>query len=231
LPGGAAVFAEGLPLSVGEIGDELIKKLRGTGRASAGTGYAAQLAGSKTPGADFANGRQRGQPDVAVRLLEKRGYLVSVAVNGREAVEAVQRDEFAVILMDIQMPEMDGFEVTTAMRKKERGTPPRTPIVAMTARARKGDEDHVWSAGWIPISRSRFAARNSTNCWKAAGFSRREGQHRGRHAGANVSGGRGSGLNQAERFVGGAELWRVFIEDDGDGNILQQLFEVPFVAE
>jgi hypothetical protein len=91
------VFAEGLPLSVGEIGDELIKKLRGAGRASAGTGYAAQLAGSKTPGADFAGGRQRGQPDVAVRLLDKRGYLVSVAVNGREAVETVQRDEFAVI--------------------------------------------------------------------------------------------------------------------------------------
>ena len=85
-----------------------------------------------------------------MRLLEKRGYLVSVAVNGREAVEAVQRDEFAVILMDIQMPETDGFEVTTAMRKKERGTPRRTPIVAMTARARKGDEDRCLERGMHP---------------------------------------------------------------------------------
>lgn len=53
-----------------------------------------------------------------VCLLEKRGYDVSIAVNGREAVQAVEREEFGVALMDIQMPEMDGFEATGAISRK-----------------------------------------------------------------------------------------------------------------
>ena len=84
---------------------------------------------------------------LAVRLLEKRGYLVSVAVNGREVVEAVQREDFAVILMDIQIPERDGFKATAAIREKELGTARHTPIVAMTAHALKGDEDRCLEHG------------------------------------------------------------------------------------
>ena len=79
-----------------------------------------------------------------VCLLEKRGYDVSIAVNGREAVQAVEREEFGVALMDIQMPEMDGFEATGAIREKERGTSPHTP---MTAHALKGDEDRCPDRG------------------------------------------------------------------------------------
>jgi two-component system sensor histidine kinase/response regulator len=82
-----------------------------------------------------------------VCLLEKRGYDVSIAVNGREAVQAVEREEFGGALMDIQMPELDGFEATAAIREKERGTSRHTPIVAMTTHALKGDEDRCLDRG------------------------------------------------------------------------------------
>jgi two-component system sensor histidine kinase/response regulator len=84
---------------------------------------------------------------LAVRLLEKRGYDVSIAMNGREAVQAAEREEFGVVLMDMQMPEMDGFEATAAIREKERGTSRHTPIVAMTAHALKADEDRCPDSG------------------------------------------------------------------------------------
>jgi two-component system, sensor histidine kinase and response regulator len=84
---------------------------------------------------------------LAVRLLEKRGYDVSIAMNGREAVQAVKREEFGLVLMDIQMPEMDGFAATAAIREKERGTSRNTPIVTMTAHALKADEDRCLDSG------------------------------------------------------------------------------------
>jgi CheY-like chemotaxis protein len=68
-------------------------------------------------------------------------------VNGWGAVQAVEREEFGVVLMDIQMPEMVGFEATGATREKERGTSRHTPIVAMTAHALKGDEDRCLDSG------------------------------------------------------------------------------------
>jgi PAS domain S-box-containing protein len=84
---------------------------------------------------------------LAVRLLEKRGYIVSVAGNGRLAVAAVDKENFDVVLMDIQMPEMDGFEATLAIREKEKSTSAHIPIIAMTAHALKGDEERCLSAG------------------------------------------------------------------------------------
>lgn len=84
---------------------------------------------------------------LAMRLLEKRGYSVSVAENGREALEAIEKENFGLILMDIQMPEMDGFEATTAIRAKEDGTDRHIPIVAMTAHALKGDEERCLNSG------------------------------------------------------------------------------------
>ena len=85
---------------------------------------------------------------VAMRILEKEGYLVQLAQTGREAVEAWQssfdspsslEQPFDVILMDIQMPVMDGFEATRHIREHEKGTGSRTPIIAMTAHARTED--------------------------------------------------------------------------------------------
>jgi two-component system sensor histidine kinase/response regulator len=84
---------------------------------------------------------------LAVRLLEKRGYTVRVAGNGREALETLEKESFDVVLMDVQMPEMDGFEATTAIRAGEKITGRHLPIVAMTAHALKGDEQRCLSIG------------------------------------------------------------------------------------
>jgi two-component system sensor histidine kinase/response regulator len=84
---------------------------------------------------------------LAVRLLEKRGYIVSVAGDGRQALAALEKEDFDVVLMDVQMPEMDGFEATAAIRETEKSTGVHIPIIAMTAHALKGDEERCLSAG------------------------------------------------------------------------------------
>jgi signal transduction histidine kinase/DNA-binding response OmpR family regulator len=84
---------------------------------------------------------------LAVRLLEKRGYSVILAGDGRAAVEAFEENQFDIVLMDIQMPRMDGFEATAAIRAKEKLTGGHIPIVAMTAHALKGDEERCIAAG------------------------------------------------------------------------------------
>jgi PAS domain S-box-containing protein len=84
---------------------------------------------------------------LATRLLEKRGHHVTVAPNGREALAALDRENFDVLLMDVQMPEMDGFEATAAIRTREQGTGRRLPIIAMTAHAMQGDRERCLSAG------------------------------------------------------------------------------------
>jgi CheY-like chemotaxis protein len=84
---------------------------------------------------------------VAQALLERRGFGVVVAGNGREGVEAFQRERFDVVLMDIQMPEMDGFEALAAIRALEAPTGRRTPIVALTAHAMKEDRERCLAAG------------------------------------------------------------------------------------
>src|SRR5262249_21135596 len=78
---------------------------------------------------------------LGMRLLEKRGHSVVVASNGQEALDAVAREAFDVVLMDVQMPVMDGLEATAILRQREQGTGRRLPIIAMTARAMKGDRE------------------------------------------------------------------------------------------
>ena len=84
---------------------------------------------------------------LAVRLLEKRGHSVIVADDGRRALEAYERGGFEIILMDIQMPEMSGFEVTEVIRERERLTGAHMPIIALTAHAMKGDRERCLAAG------------------------------------------------------------------------------------
>jgi CheY-like chemotaxis protein len=84
---------------------------------------------------------------LAVRLLEKQGHLVTVANDGREAVAAVQAAAFDVVLMDVQMPNMSGLEAAAAIRSGERGTGRHLPIIAITAHAMRGDEEHCLEAG------------------------------------------------------------------------------------
>src|SRR6266446_1473136 len=84
---------------------------------------------------------------LAARLLEKRGHTVVVAGNGREALKAFEKEDFDLLLMDLQMPEMDGFEATVAIRKKEKDRGNHLPIVALTAHAMKGDREKCLAGG------------------------------------------------------------------------------------
>ena len=81
------------------------------------------------------------------RLLEKRGHSVVLAQNGREALEALAKQPFDIILMDGQMPEMDGFETTKFIRENERASGAHLPIIALTALAMKGDEERCRACG------------------------------------------------------------------------------------
>jgi CheY-like chemotaxis protein len=80
-------------------------------------------------------------------LLAKRGHTSVSVVNGREAVAAVANGGFDLVLMDVQMPEMDGLQATAAIRKAEEGTGTHVPIVALTAHAMKGDREACLAAG------------------------------------------------------------------------------------
>jgi len=84
---------------------------------------------------------------LAVRLLEKRGHTVTVAGNGKEAVAAFQENTFDLVLMDVQMPEMDGFEATAAIREVEKQSGNHLPVIAMTAHAMVGDRERCLAAG------------------------------------------------------------------------------------
>ncbi len=83
---------------------------------------------------------------LASRLLEKRGHRVVVTSNGREAVEALERQSFDLVMMDVQMPEVDGFEATALIRQRENSTGAHLPIIAMTAHAMKGDRERCLAA-------------------------------------------------------------------------------------
>jgi signal transduction histidine kinase/ligand-binding sensor domain-containing protein/CheY-like chemotaxis protein len=84
---------------------------------------------------------------LTLRLLEKRGHAVVAAGDGIEALEALDRDAFDLVLMDVQMPRMDGFQVTGAVREREKLLGGHLPIFAMTAHVLKGDEERCLSAG------------------------------------------------------------------------------------
>jgi signal transduction histidine kinase/DNA-binding response OmpR family regulator len=84
---------------------------------------------------------------LAVRLLENHGHSVTLANDGVEAVAAVKDGGFDVVLMDVQMPNMDGLEAAAVIRTMERGTGRHVPIVAMTAHAMKGDQELCLEAG------------------------------------------------------------------------------------
>ena len=84
---------------------------------------------------------------VATGMLQRRGHHVTLAGDGKEALTLLQRHAFDVILMDVQMPEINGFEATSVIRRNEQGTETHTPVIAMTANAMKGDRERCLAAG------------------------------------------------------------------------------------
>ena len=84
---------------------------------------------------------------IAVRMLERHGHSVKAAGNGREALGLLDIEHFDVVLMDVQMPDMDGFEATAAIRERELHTEAHVPIVAMTAHTMEGDRERCLGAG------------------------------------------------------------------------------------
>jgi PAS domain S-box-containing protein len=84
---------------------------------------------------------------LAIRLLEKAGHSVTLATNGKQAVAALERERFDLVLMDVQMPELGGFEATGQVRAAEQGTGRHVPIIALTAHAMKGDRERCLAAG------------------------------------------------------------------------------------
>jgi len=84
---------------------------------------------------------------LATRLLAKHGHRVVIADNGHQALAKLGQEPFDLVLMDVQMPEMDGFEATAVIREREKGTGAHIPIVAMTARAMRGDREKCFASG------------------------------------------------------------------------------------
>ena len=111
------------------------------------------VAPSALPAAPGGRGRVLAADDNAVnkrlitRLLEKAGYVADAVDNGREAVEAVTRADYDAVLMDCQMPVMDGFEATSVIRAAESGRSRRVPIIALTASAMASDRERCLAAG------------------------------------------------------------------------------------
>ena len=115
--------------------------------------------------------------ELAVRQLEKLGHSVAIANNGLEALGRLDERDFDLVLMDVQMPEMDGFEAASAIRRNEQGTGRHIPIIAMTAHAIEGDRERCLASGmdgYVPKPvrpRELFAAIEATmSAWeKSAG--------------------------------------------------------------
>jgi CheY-like chemotaxis protein len=84
---------------------------------------------------------------LAARMLERWGCSVTVAPDGQAALEALEQESFHVVLMDVQMPRLDGFEATRLIRDKEKVTGAHLPIIALTAHAMRGDRERCLEAG------------------------------------------------------------------------------------
>jgi CheY-like chemotaxis protein len=84
---------------------------------------------------------------VAVHLLEKHGHRLEVAEDGREALQLLKAGSFDLVLMDVEMPNLDGFQATAALRELEKNTGTHTPVIAMTAHALVGDRERCLAAG------------------------------------------------------------------------------------
>jgi PAS domain S-box-containing protein len=166
---GASIVTK--PIKPSSLFDAIVTRLAPQDAPAAASPAPAEAIAATSPAPRTATGRVQGRvllaednsvnQRVASRMLEKLGLAVEIASNGREAVEAAQHGGFDLILMDCQMPEMDGFAATGAIRAAEAGR--RVPIVAMTANALAGDREACLAAGMDdyiakPVEQARLAA-------------------------------------------------------------------------
>jgi CheY-like chemotaxis protein len=127
-------------------------------------------AGSKSPGIRILIAEDNLiNQKLVLQLLKRHGHQVDVAANGEEAVELFRRSPYPLVLMDAQMPEMDGYEATRVIRSLERGEK-RAIIIALTANVMSGDRDRCLEAGMDdylakPIQTHEFY--DSINSWIA----------------------------------------------------------------
>ena len=103
---------------------------------------------------------------VAIDLLTKRGHQVTLATNGQEAVAVLEKQDFDLVLMDVQMPVMDGYAATAAIRKREMDSSRHLPIIAMTAHTMAGIVNVVSKLAWTRTSPSRFDRKSCFVSWK-----------------------------------------------------------------
>ena len=136
------------PVKQAELLHQICRVLEPTGKSAAAREPAAAVAPQPVRAAKILLAEDNlVNQRVAVGILRRRGHHVTVANNGREAVDALQRERFDLILMDVQMPEMGGFEATAIIRARELQGGSRTRIVAMTAHAMSGDRERCLAAG------------------------------------------------------------------------------------
>jgi PAS domain S-box-containing protein len=134
------------PVKQSELWDAIISVLHVPGRQKARPSAARTRAARQPLRVLLAEDNPVNQ-EVAVQMLERRGHSVIVAENGRQALTAIERHKFDLVLMDVQMPEMGGLEATQLIREKEKSTGRHLPIVAMTAHAMQGDRERCIAAG------------------------------------------------------------------------------------
>ncbi|MFL5911731.1 MAG: response regulator [Gaiellaceae bacterium] len=198
---------------------------------------------------DTAGGDGHGEPVLVVEdnpinqavakgTLVKLGYPVDLATNGREAVEAVFRKDYAAVLMDCQMPEMDGYEATAEIRRRE-GSERRIPIIAMTASAMQGDRQRCLAAGmddYVPKPVRIEEIRAALERWVAPGGTPApvpDADGHGRWSGKELPVLDRSQLDQLEELgasVGGPDFVRQLVEDF-EAQAVARLVDLRIAAE
>jgi CheY-like chemotaxis protein/HPt (histidine-containing phosphotransfer) domain-containing protein len=144
--GAAAALAK--PIKQSELWDAIVTALHLPRQHKAGVAEAKRSSrGARRPMRILVAEDNPVNQELALHLLERRGHSVILAENGRQAIEAVGKHSFDLVLMDVQMPELGGLEATQAIREKEKTSGTHVPIIAMTAHAMQGDRERCLAAG------------------------------------------------------------------------------------
>jgi CheY-like chemotaxis protein len=157
---------------------------------------------------------------VVQEILAQRGHTLALAGNGREALAALARESFDVVLMDVQMPEMDGFQATAEIRAREASTGTRVPVLAMTAHALKGDRERCLAAGMDGYITKPIRYQELLDLVEGSGV-RGDGREPRFRPAAGVQGGAGLVRELSDLFVTdaiqlSAEMRDAFARRDGE---------------